>query len=139
MALINCPECNKEVSDKSEKCIHCGYPIQNNNICIVNGQKKDLSFLLDETYSILFKVRDMIQISGSDISHVKPIVEKIIETKNIPHFLNLPKAIKETDDKVFCPKCKSTNIQMIQRKWSLLTGFMTNKVDRVCVNCKHKF
>ena len=27
MALIKCPECNKEVSDKSEICVHCGYPI----------------------------------------------------------------------------------------------------------------
>lgn len=27
MAIIKCPECNKEVSDKSEFCIHCGYPI----------------------------------------------------------------------------------------------------------------
>lgn len=38
-----------------------------------------------------------------------------------------------------CPKCGSTNIQIVPRKWSLLTGFMTNKTDRVCVNCKHKF
>ncbi len=28
MALINCPECNKEISDKAEACPHCGYPIQ---------------------------------------------------------------------------------------------------------------
>lgn len=28
MALINCPECNKEVSDKAENCIHCGYPLK---------------------------------------------------------------------------------------------------------------
>lgn len=27
MALINCPECGKEISDRSESCIHCGYPI----------------------------------------------------------------------------------------------------------------
>lgn len=27
MALINCPECNKEVSDKAEICPHCGYKI----------------------------------------------------------------------------------------------------------------
>ena len=26
--LINCPECGKEVSNKSEKCIHCGYPFK---------------------------------------------------------------------------------------------------------------
>lgn len=38
-----------------------------------------------------------------------------------------------------CPKCGSTNIQIVPRKWSLLTGFLTNKTDRVCVNCKHKF
>ena len=38
-----------------------------------------------------------------------------------------------------CPWCGSTQIQMVPRKWSLLTGFLTNKVDRVCVNCKKKF
>lgn len=27
MALIKCPECGKEISDKSSICIHCGYPI----------------------------------------------------------------------------------------------------------------
>lgn len=27
MALIKCPECGKEVSDKAEKCIHCGCPL----------------------------------------------------------------------------------------------------------------
>lgn len=26
--LINCPECGKDVSNKSEKCIHCGYPFK---------------------------------------------------------------------------------------------------------------
>lgn len=40
---------------------------------------------------------------------------------------------------VKCPKCGFTQIQMVPRKWSLMTGFFTNKVDRVCVNCKHKF
>ncbi len=27
MALITCPECNKEISDKATQCIHCGYPL----------------------------------------------------------------------------------------------------------------
>lgn len=27
MALINCPECNKEISDKVKSCPHCGYPL----------------------------------------------------------------------------------------------------------------
>ena len=28
MALINCPECNRQISDKAEACPHCGYPLQ---------------------------------------------------------------------------------------------------------------
>ena len=31
MALINCPECGKEISDSSEKCIYCGFPLKPNN------------------------------------------------------------------------------------------------------------
>lgn len=31
MALIKCPECGKEISDKSKQCIHCGYPIEQVN------------------------------------------------------------------------------------------------------------
>lgn len=27
MALIHCPECGKEISDKAPACIHCGYPL----------------------------------------------------------------------------------------------------------------
>lgn len=27
MAIIQCPECGKEVSDKTKSCIHCGYPL----------------------------------------------------------------------------------------------------------------
>lgn len=38
-----------------------------------------------------------------------------------------------------CPQCGCTEFQMIPRKWSPLTGFLTNKVDRVCVRCKTRF
>lgn len=27
MALIKCPDCQKDVSDKADKCPYCGYPI----------------------------------------------------------------------------------------------------------------
>lgn len=27
MALINCPECGKQISDKAERCIGCGFPV----------------------------------------------------------------------------------------------------------------
>ena len=30
MALIKCPECGKEVSDKASSCINCGFPLDTN-------------------------------------------------------------------------------------------------------------
>ena len=39
MALICCPNCNHEISDLSEKCVHCGYVINNNNSNL-DGTKK---------------------------------------------------------------------------------------------------
>ena len=27
MSLVKCPECGKEISSKSEKCVHCGFPL----------------------------------------------------------------------------------------------------------------
>ncbi|MBQ6697806.1 MAG: SEL1-like repeat protein [Oscillospiraceae bacterium] len=49
MALIKCPECGKEISDKSSACIHCGYPINETSekqnavssiVSSVDGQKQ---------------------------------------------------------------------------------------------------
>lgn len=34
MSIIKCLECQKEISDKSENCIHCGYPVK---LSIENG------------------------------------------------------------------------------------------------------
>ena len=34
MALIKCPECGKEISDKAPACIHCGYPLS-----LLNSEK----------------------------------------------------------------------------------------------------
>ena len=53
MALIKCPECNKEVSDKAQSCPHCGYPIicNKNNVC-VNGQKYDISKVINQYNTI---------------------------------------------------------------------------------------
>jgi len=38
-----------------------------------------------------------------------------------------------------CPRCRSTSVQLVPRKFSILTGYRTNKVDRVCINCKHRW
>lgn len=46
---------------------------------------------------------------------------------------------QEAEKIVRCPRCQSTEIQLVPRKFSLLAGFATNKYDRMCVRCKKRF
>ena len=43
MALINCPECSKEISDKVKSCPHCGYPMEEGNSKVGNSDIVDIS------------------------------------------------------------------------------------------------
>ena len=55
MALIKCPECGGQVSDKAPACIHCGYPLEkmNENVCKYNGMQYDLTPVIDYFVNIL--------------------------------------------------------------------------------------
>jgi DNA-directed RNA polymerase subunit RPC12/RpoP len=44
-----------------------------------------------------------------------------------------------TTPAITCPYCGHDKFQMVARKWSVWTGLLTNKVDRVCERCKRKF
>ena len=40
MALIHCPECNKEISDKAKTCPHCGCPVEETNAKVPVEEKE---------------------------------------------------------------------------------------------------
>ena len=42
MALIKCPECGKEISDKATACPNCGYPIATEENQVSIGEKDDI-------------------------------------------------------------------------------------------------
>lgn len=42
MALINCPECNKEISDKANVCPSCGFPIGNTNSQLSSSDAQEI-------------------------------------------------------------------------------------------------
>lgn len=52
MALIHCPECGKEVSDRADACIHCGYPLNRQNVPLtatqINGVAVDLDGIVEQ-------------------------------------------------------------------------------------------
>ena len=54
MALIKCPECGKEISDKANACIHCGYPLsqQKEDFYIKRTSLLDEDTLIHEIHKI---------------------------------------------------------------------------------------
>lgn len=142
MALINCPECGKEISDKSKQCIHCGYPLEQKNICLVNGKEHDLSFLIDGSCNSFEAIMKINSITGSCFETSCTIVSEIMKTKQIPPVLHIKtkQEYLEEQNKVHCPKCNCTDIGVTTRGYSLLTGFVgSGKPMNVCKNCGHKW
>lgn len=45
MALIECPECSRKISDNADSCPGCGYPINPISPVVVNGKAKEGCFL----------------------------------------------------------------------------------------------
>lgn len=43
MAIIECSECGKEISDKSRSCIHCGNPIERKIKCKECGKEYNIN------------------------------------------------------------------------------------------------
>ncbi|MCI8339859.1 MAG: zinc ribbon domain-containing protein [Lachnospiraceae bacterium] len=43
------------------------------------------------------------------------------------------------NNQLFCPKCGSTNIQIVQSRLDPQLRSYVSKYDRICVNCKHMF
>ena len=146
MSLIKCPECGKEISDKSSQCIHCGFPIEQKNIiCNINGYNYDLSFILNEIQSKSYDKAKLIgsfrNITHCGIAEGKMVIDQIIATGEIPKYLTLkPREISEDANKVHCPICNSTSIQTVNRGYSFFTGFIGSGSPRnVCQKCGYKW
>jgi len=138
--LIKCPECNKEISDKSKICIHCGYPLQNNQaLCLVNGKEYDLSFLLDDT-EYMDKLVKFVQMTDCYFGDSGDEIEKIIKNKSIPKTLNIKtnEEFKKEQKQVHCPKCGSTSITTGARGVNFTFGLIgASKTVNRCANCGH--
>jgi len=142
--LIKCPECQKEISDKSEACIHCGYPLKQvatqNYICEINGVKCDLSSILQISDNAMLGVRAIREKYKYNISFedAKTLYDLINKTKKIPETHSCAAMITPPQPK--CPKCKSTAITAGQKGYSIVTGFLGsgNTMNR-CSNCGHKW
>ena len=124
MALINCPECNKEVSDKAEMCPHCGYKLPKQNP-IFQG------VYCPKCLGSSIRVEDDEYCSFCHIKVIDSIIGTIEECygygENHPELKQSPEFSQEAYNKrigyvpidymninaVTCPYCNSTNTKKI--------------------------
>lgn len=138
MALIKCPECGKEISDKSDKCIHCGFPLRSTPIIQenINGKYYDVTFLSDTNIPLIRKVKKLNEITNCGLVQAKEIAQKY-------HIEQESSKPKEEDNRPKCPNCHSTNIKSItgtERAISIMgLGVFSKKINKSfkCLNCKY--
>lgn len=169
MALIKCPECGNQISDKSKTCIHCGYPLDNiestelYNMVLINADTKANYFIakstLVELYGVdktqaynLLKNPGSVLIKGvkkSNIEYLKHefntygfLVNFTPSEDNYihPHNDTWNEWEKKRTAPTTCPRCGSTEITTGQRGFSFITGFIgSNKTVNRCAKCGYSW
>jgi ribosomal protein L7/L12 len=160
MALIKCPECGKEVSDKAAVCIHCGYPLQAQaSVSMIGSQLQKVVIPSmrqpsDNKIAVITLVR---RLTGLGLAQAKELIESsnpVIKdgltpdeaNEIIAEFSNL--GVKATaldssarvESVIRCPKCGSTEYHAGARGFSIVTGFVgSGKTVLTCLKCGHRW
>lgn len=144
--LIYCPKCKE-----NNETIYYIYPIFHSNKeageeCVIkdcDGIYEEIDFPYDDMKYLIMNTSDDINFLEAmiDLRQKDPIEYQSRMSQFKAQVRARDKEKKERKEAEKLPKCSycgSTNIQVVRRKWSLVTGFMTNKTDRICANCGRK-
>lgn len=121
MALIICPECGKEISDKCEICMYCGFPIINTK-CNIDGViydlKDELPIVLSGSVHAIGKIRKKTFLTLDDTDDLIDIIQKtgkIPENFTPQYPLEKRKTLygHSNNSNVECPYCHSTYVNKI--------------------------
>lgn len=142
MAKILCEECGTEfkfeIAKDFECCPVCGASLSGDDNSDHEEslvEKKTYYYyregggMLDDTLSSKFK--PLYTFQATDMEDAERQLKEVCP--NSPLFKSNPSPV------VRCPRCFSTDFQLVPKKWSLLAGFATNRVQRVCVKCMKRF
>lgn len=92
--LIKCPECGKDISDKAQQCIYCGYPLNENistNIfCEINGSNYNLEnalelYLKGKAVDSYLNIKNTTKLS---LKNTMNLYEEMSYTNEIPQYYN---------------------------------------------------
>ena len=81
MALIKCPECGKEVSDRAPACINCGFPLSEiKSSTVVSNEPRDCRLVIESipngSSKQLPAINIICDITGMSFNEAKALVEK---------------------------------------------------------------
>lgn len=140
MALINCPECGKEISDKAISCPHCGFPFSGQKFNLDKPPSDKYTFELVNTEINKIKAIKLVQeVTGYGLKESKDLVDNVpsnictelsleeaeslmkkfdvlrVKTRILDSNLSVVAESKETvtTNMPKCPTCGSTNISKI--------------------------
>lgn len=151
---ILCPHCNSALNEDILKqrnsenvCLVCGKPLDSN---VSGGEHSGWItwwyYKDEETQCFTLRDEPIDLEKWTDtklIKEFKAPPESVCGLDEVKRILRtyVPDAFKEPQEtpKVKCPYCFSSEVQIVPKRFSLLTGFATNKFERVCVRCKRKF
>ncbi|MBE6748744.1 MAG: zinc ribbon domain-containing protein [Ruminococcaceae bacterium] len=127
MALITCPECNKEVSDSAKKCPHCGYKLKK----LKNIPKRStiikicILILLFAMFAIAIYIFKPCEHEWLPATCEKPLTCKLCEEEaGEPNGHTWTKATCKKPKT--CSICKKTEGKVLEHKW----------VDATCTEAK---
>lgn len=136
-----CPNCRKKMNndDKPQGIYLYEWDYDDTYICDECKSKLNDVPISTEEYMTIAEISDTI---GFLEAMIKLKEENIIEFQSrMSQFktqLQQQKNNNTNNTSKRCPSCGGTEFTPVRRKWSLLTGFMTNKVDLVCNKCGKK-
>lgn len=141
---ILCPHCKSALNedilkqrDSENVCLVCGGSlIVDSDSSVETPKEKTKWYYYTEGGGTLMKTLSsqytpLYTFDAVDVEDAKRQLKEVLP--------NSPLVNNNSPDIVRCPRCRSTQIQMVPRKFSLLTGFATNRIDRVCVKCRKRF
>ena len=135
---------------------YCGYWIcdeygPDNNLCMKCGNSLEEINLENREFAQIQRISKnpdyilaMNDLKGKDIIEFESKMENI--RQQLSDRDNQAKVQRETVKQVeerkqnthHCPKCNGTNFTPVRKKYGLLMGFATNKVELVCNNCGYR-
>lgn len=145
----NCMESTKDLPSTSQfqyRGVFAIFKVPDDNICPKCKSILETTNISIDEYKIISKISNdnafleaMIDLKQKDIIEYElkmgQFRNQVEQQKSIQ---NQQVQVKQESNVPKCPKCGCTEFTPVRKKFSLLTGFATNKVELICNKCGTK-